>query len=181
MEFIILSGYGEFEFAREAMQFGVRHYLLKPFKEEMIIQTVREVSEEIARKRISSVPYNPSPLKHLDSTMLLNILNEGVARDILEEEGNFPSIYAPYHKFLDFENTPYELCYLYFVDETILKQIVELIRNFRREYTPGTVISYPVCASDTVVFLYVLSAGIQWNGSFYGASEGARADRLQSV
>lgn len=181
VEFIILSGYGEFEFAREAMQFGVRHYLLKPFKEEMIIQTVREVSEEIARKRISSVPYNPSPLKHLDSTMLLNILNEGVARDILEEEGNFPSIYAPYHKFLDFENTPYELCYLYFVDETILKQIVELIRNFRREYTPGTVISYPVCASDTVVFLYVLSAGIQWNGSFYGASEGARADRLQSV
>ena len=58
VEFIILSGYGEFEFAREAMQFGVRHYLLKPFKEEMIIQTVREVSEEIARKRISSVPYN---------------------------------------------------------------------------------------------------------------------------
>lgn len=162
VEFIILSGYGEFEFAREAMQFGVRHYLLKPFKEEMIIQTVREVSEEIARKRISSVPYNPSPLKHLDSTMLLNILNEGVARDILEEEGNFPSIYAPYHKFLDFENTPYELCYLYFVDETILKQIVELIRNFRREYTPG--LSFHILYVRQTLLFFFMSYQLEYSG-----------------
>ena len=27
--FILLSGYGEFEYARKAMQFGVKHYLLK--------------------------------------------------------------------------------------------------------------------------------------------------------
>ena len=48
VEFIVLSGYGEFEFAREAMQFGVRHYLLKPFKEALIIQTVKEVIEELS-------------------------------------------------------------------------------------------------------------------------------------
>lgn len=33
-EFIILSGYGEFEFARTAMRYGVKHYLLKPSNEQ---------------------------------------------------------------------------------------------------------------------------------------------------
>ena len=37
-EFIILSGYGEFEFARTAMRYGVKHYLLKPSNETEITQ-----------------------------------------------------------------------------------------------------------------------------------------------
>ena len=36
-QFVILSGYGEFEFAKAAMRFGVRHYLLKPCSEQQII------------------------------------------------------------------------------------------------------------------------------------------------
>ncbi len=34
--FIILTGYNDFEFAQQAMRYGVRHYLLKPTSEEEI-------------------------------------------------------------------------------------------------------------------------------------------------
>lgn len=40
VEFVILSGYGEFEFAQTAMKYGVRHYLLKPCNEEEIINVI---------------------------------------------------------------------------------------------------------------------------------------------
>lgn len=39
-QFIILSGFGEFSYAREAMRFGVRHYLLKPCNEIQILDSV---------------------------------------------------------------------------------------------------------------------------------------------
>lgn len=48
--FIVLSGYGEFELAREAMRHGVRHYLLKPCNETKIIETLTEIREELLQK-----------------------------------------------------------------------------------------------------------------------------------
>ena len=31
-QFVILSGYGEFEYAKEAMKYGVKQYVLKPLQ-----------------------------------------------------------------------------------------------------------------------------------------------------
>ena len=45
IQFIILSGYQEFEFAKKAMQFGVRHYLLKPINEKQIIDAVQQIKQ----------------------------------------------------------------------------------------------------------------------------------------
>ncbi|MDQ6419391.1 response regulator transcription factor [Paenibacillus sp. LHD-117] len=41
--FIMLSGFGEFDYARQAMQFGVKHYLLKPCNENTIGEALSEV------------------------------------------------------------------------------------------------------------------------------------------
>ncbi|GGG64274.1 response regulator transcription factor [Paenibacillus radicis (ex Gao et al. 2016)] len=49
--FIVLSGYGEFELAAQAMKFGVKHYLLKPSNEEEIIQVLHEVKAELEAQR----------------------------------------------------------------------------------------------------------------------------------
>ena len=34
VQFILLSGYGEFEYAKTAMQYGVKHYILKPYDDQ---------------------------------------------------------------------------------------------------------------------------------------------------
>lgn len=49
--FIVLSGYGEYEYTSQAMEEGIRHYVLKPCDEEKIIYVMERVKEEIRAKR----------------------------------------------------------------------------------------------------------------------------------
>ncbi len=45
--FILLSGFGEFEYARKAMKFGVKNYLLKPCNEEKISAALQDIIKEL--------------------------------------------------------------------------------------------------------------------------------------
>jgi two-component system response regulator YesN len=55
IEFIIMSGYEDFKFAREAIHYKIHHYLLKPCNEEDIINAIKEASAELLkRKQFSS-------------------------------------------------------------------------------------------------------------------------------
>lgn len=51
IEFIVLSGYGEYEFTSQAMEQGVRHYILKPCDEEKIVQVLDKVKSELNTKK----------------------------------------------------------------------------------------------------------------------------------
>lgn len=44
---ILLTAYGEFEYARQAMQLGVENYLLKPFKMEELEETIEKALDNI--------------------------------------------------------------------------------------------------------------------------------------
>ena len=46
IQFIILSGYGEFEYAKEAMSYGIRHYLLKPCNETQILECIEQCRKD---------------------------------------------------------------------------------------------------------------------------------------
>ncbi|WP_309568679.1 response regulator [Paenibacillus sp. sptzw28] len=48
--FIMLSGHGDFNYARTAMRFGVKHYLLKPCNEKSIMDAIREIVEDLERR-----------------------------------------------------------------------------------------------------------------------------------
>lgn len=55
IEFVILSGYGEFEFAQTAMKYGVKHYLLKPSNEHEIMQVMQACSVTCQKKMATRV------------------------------------------------------------------------------------------------------------------------------
>ena len=48
---IILSGYNEFEYAKEAIKIGVTEYLLKPISSVKLLQAVKEVADKILEER----------------------------------------------------------------------------------------------------------------------------------
>ncbi len=51
-EFVILSGYGEFEFARVAIENQVVNYLLKPVSNEELVDTVLKVIEKLKTQEV---------------------------------------------------------------------------------------------------------------------------------
>lgn len=51
IKFVILSGYGEFDYAKTAMKYGVKHYLLKPCNENQIIDVMKQVAQDCYRTR----------------------------------------------------------------------------------------------------------------------------------
>ncbi|MCK7607551.1 response regulator transcription factor [Geobacillus stearothermophilus] len=51
LEFIIVSAFDLFDYAKQAMRFGVKEYLLKPSRKEEVISALERVSQEVAAKR----------------------------------------------------------------------------------------------------------------------------------
>lgn len=51
IEFILLSGYADFEYAKQAISYRVSNYLLKPCNENQIIEAIQKASEEIRKRR----------------------------------------------------------------------------------------------------------------------------------
>lgn len=50
-EFIILSGYADFDYAKQAIQYQVSNYLLKPCNENQIIEAVQKAAALIRRRK----------------------------------------------------------------------------------------------------------------------------------
>lgn len=62
-KFIILSGYGEFEYAKKAMQYGIKHYLLKPTNRKELISALMSIQTEYEQN-----PGNQNPSTNLQSS-----------------------------------------------------------------------------------------------------------------
>lgn len=74
---IVLSGYGEYEYTSQAMELGVKYYILKPCGEERMLPVVEKVKEEIQKKQHEKKRYDTTVKK------LLPLAKEQVFRNIL--------------------------------------------------------------------------------------------------
>ena len=70
LDFIILSGYGEFEYARKALQYQVFDFLLKPLKEEELYR----VLDAVADKRKKTTVINA---KCVENNYFFNLIRSG--------------------------------------------------------------------------------------------------------
>lgn len=50
IKFILVSAYDTFEYAKQAMQFGIKDFILKPEKKEEIVRALLRIREEILRE-----------------------------------------------------------------------------------------------------------------------------------
>ncbi|MFK7694478.1 response regulator [Paenibacillus sp. HJGM_3] len=55
-EFIVVSGYSDFEYAQSALRFGVADYLLKPIDPDYMRTALRKMGSRIERKRGNAAP-----------------------------------------------------------------------------------------------------------------------------
>jgi len=93
----VLSGYGEFEYARRAINQGVQSYLLKPIQEEELIDMLqrikrkldedaqsREVPVSIAEKVIRSLNLTSPPKKNI--RQILDFMEKNMAKNLTLEQ-----------------------------------------------------------------------------------------------
>lgn len=113
IQFIILSGYGEFEYAKEAMSYGIRHYLLKPCNETQILECIeqcRKDHEKQARER-KMLQQQFVLYDGMFHSVLSSIIN-----DCLDEKMTLEEIISPYEQYLDFHFAAYRLFYVYYLE-----------------------------------------------------------------
>ncbi len=77
--FILLSAYGEFEYARQAMKYNVKHYLLKPCNEEQILQAVSEICAELVSANAEDQKQKPKKRYSDITRSVLKIVEESLA------------------------------------------------------------------------------------------------------
>ncbi len=149
-QFIILSGFGEFSFAKEAMKYGVKHYLLKPCNEGQIIEVIHEAIKDCSKNKA----FQELAERH---QLLSKNLYENIVRNMIAENMSttvpLSSLIAQYELFLDFTNTEYELCYLYYLQEESLIDCLTNIYEFNSSFAPNIPI-YSVYAKNTLILFF---------------------------
>ena len=130
IQFIILSGYGEFEYAKQAMRFGIRHYLLKPCNEQQIIDAIEDVKKDCMMRQESAVVEEQTV--QFEKALFRNLVTDGIAGGV-----DSLRIAESYQCYLDFTGTAYDIHYLFFLEESHVQECALEISRHMQENYPG--------------------------------------------
>jgi len=85
-EFIIISGYNDFEYAKNAITYGASAYLLKPLDENELSETLIRLKDKLSRKRAFASTLTAERQRQMEVGLLA--LLQGKEKDITVQEFN---------------------------------------------------------------------------------------------
>ena len=133
-QFVILSGYGEFEYAKRAMKCGVQHYLLKPCTETQIIDCIQEVTKDYYKVAFAGdlKPEQDSRAFHnLHKTLIRNMIREGISGTQVTD-----TFFDLYEHYINLTDVPYQFCSVYYLEEKNLARCLERFDDYCRKNMP---------------------------------------------
>lgn len=135
--FILLSGYGEFEYAQKAMRYGVRHYLLKPTRKQELIDTLVSVEQEVTSQKMAQQTEQKTLLHSLRG-----LLQQSFLMEALGQNQEFPALFEKYLGLRALEESCCTACFFYFVEEAYLGRFAADVRRIFQEM--GIEESFPI-------------------------------------
>lgn len=156
IQFIILSGYGEFEYAKTAMQYGVKHYLLKPCNERQIVDCIQKTAHDCYRKKLSMKIGNSQFFitNNMHHSVISSIINDTISRNDAEVE----EIIRNYEAYMDFYYTPYTLFYVYFLEFPSLGEFLQNLREYCGKKAPQSTV-HGIYVNNTMLLFFKDYAG----------------------
>ena len=150
VQFILLSGYREFEYAKTAMQYGVKHYILKPYDDQQIVDCIQQCKKDCCQVRLNSRP----GMEHLtaQSNILHNVMSS-IFNDCICQDRRLDSILDNYEQYIDFHFTSYKLLYVYYLAFENLEHFLGLIKDYVKKNLPQTII-YGVYVNHTLLLFF---------------------------
>ena len=111
IQIIILSGYGEFDYAKEAIKIGVTDYLTKPVTGEQLLEALNKVKQKLDKKKrqeedIKKLQKNiKTQMKNMRYQFFGNLIRGKISVSKLMEQGNELGIdlMAPAYNFMLFK------------------------------------------------------------------------------
>ncbi len=150
IQFIILSGFGEFSYAKEAMRFGVRHYLLKPCNESQILESVRACRKEHEQAvRVRSMRSQQFCMyREMFHSVISSMMSDSLNGNESPEE-----LIRHYGQYIDFSFTAYRLYYVYYLPFEELSSFLAALRGFLSRELPNSVVYETYVTNTLVLFL----------------------------
>lgn len=124
IDYIILSGYGEFEFAKQAMKYGVQNYLLKPTNKQELINALIEIRRKRELKKEKDELQQTQILKNVRF-----LVEQCFLMEALEKNQDFLSCYKKYEALLSFPEKCIHVCICSFVEDSFLQEFLKNIQD----------------------------------------------------
>lgn len=136
---IFFSGYSEFEYARQAIQYGVRSYILKPIKYEDIVETFSKIKEDLDKEYLVESTESLNQDSFIQDVQ--NYVNSNIENANLSELSKRLYLNASYISHLYKQKTGQN--FSDYVMEIRMQKAAELLKNTREKiYAIGIHVGY---------------------------------------